>query len=110
MKEMFRNRTIGVDTSDGVGAPDFKNIAECFGINYSRIDNGKNLESKLKKVIETNGPVLCEVFGLEDQDYIASGHARDSNNKYVARPLEDQKPFIDRKTFLSEMIIDPIGQ
>ena len=110
MKEMFRNRTIGVDASDGVGAPDFKNIAECFGINYSRIDNGKNLESKLKKVIETNGPVLCEVFGLEDQDYIASGHARDSNNKYVARPLEDQKPFIDRKTFLSEMIIDPIGQ
>tara|TARA_B100000427_G_scaffold327155_1_gene337286 strand:+ start:9986 stop:11767 length:1782 start_codon:yes stop_codon:yes gene_type:complete len=110
MKEMFRNRTIGVDSTDGVGAPDFKDIADCFNLSYVKIDNGNNLESKLKDVIEMSGPVLCEVMGLEDQDYIASGHARDSNNKLVARPLEDQKPFIDREIFLSEMIVKPIGQ
>ena len=64
----------------------------------------------MKAVINMDGPVICEVMALEDQDYIASGHTRDSNNHLVMRPLEDQKPFIDREVFLSEMVIDPIHQ
>ncbi len=110
MKEMFRNRTIGVDQSDGVGAPDFEEIADCFDFSYVKIEDATNLEKNLSKVINMEGAVICEVMSLDDQDYIATGHARDSNNKLITRPLEDQKPFIDRETFLSEMIIKPIGQ
>ena len=29
-----------------------------------------NLESKVKKVLQKNGPILCEVFAREDQSYI----------------------------------------
>ena len=110
MKEMFRNRTIGVDASDGVGAPNFEDVAACFKFGYVKIETSENLELDMKAVIDMEGPVICEVMSLEDQDYIASGHTRDSNNLLVMRPLEDQKPFIDRELFLSEMVIDPIHQ
>jgi acetolactate synthase-1/2/3 large subunit len=110
MNEMFRNRTIGVDSSDGVGEPNFEDVATCFNFGYVKIETSENLELDMKAVINMDGPVICEVMALEDQDYIASGHTRDSNNHLVMRPLEDQKPFIDREVFLSEMVIDPIHQ
>jgi acetolactate synthase I/II/III large subunit len=109
-KEMFRNRTIGTDESDGVGAPDFKEVAKSFNFEYAKIESSQNLEQNLQSVIDMDGPILCEVMALEDQDYIASGHARDSNRRLVTRPIEDQKPFLDRELFLSEMIIEPIHQ
>lgn len=110
MQEMFRNRTIGVDSSDGVGAPNFEDVADCFNFSYVKIETSENLELDMKTVIDMDGPVICEVMALEDQDYIASGHTRDSNNRLVARPIEDQKPFMDRQLFLSEMIVEPIHQ
>ena len=72
--------------------------------------NSIGLQKKLKSVIKTDGPVLCEVIGLENQDYISSSHARNSNRRFVHRPIEDQAPFLDRELFLSEMIVKPIDQ
>jgi len=77
---------------------------------YVKISDSKNLKQKLQSVIDLEGPVLCEIIGLDDQNYIQNGHARNSNNKIVARPLEDQSPYLDRDLFLSEMVIDPIDQ
>jgi len=108
--EMFRSRTIGTDPSDGVGCPEFKKVADCFKMKYVKIDNSKNLTEKLQSVIDMDGPVLCEIMGLENQEYIHVGHVRNSNNKIVTRPLEDQSPCLDRDLFLSEMVIDPIDQ
>jgi acetolactate synthase I/II/III large subunit len=108
--EMFRSRTIGTDPSDGVGCPEFKKVADCFKMKYVKIDNNKNLIEKLQSVIDMDGPVLCEIMGLENQEYTHVGHVRNSNNKIVTRPLEDQSPCLDRDLFLSEMVIDPIDQ
>ena len=108
--ELFRSRTIGTDPSDGVGCPNFIKVAAGFEIPYVRIDSSLDLQHKLKSIIEMNGPVLCEIMCLENQEYISSGHARDSKKHIVRRPLEDQAPYLDRKLFLSEMIIKPIDQ
>ena len=108
--EMFRSRTIGTDPNDGVGCPDFNKVANSFGIKYVNIQNSVNLKQNLKSVIETDGPVLCEVMGLENQKYIHSSHTRDTKGRIVTRPLEDQSPFLERELFLSEMIVEPIDQ
>ena len=108
--ELFRSRTIGTDSSNGVGCPNFKKVAESFDIPYVKIDNSMDLKKKIKSVINTNGPVLCEVMGLENQDYISSSHFRTSTKGIVNRPLEDQSPFLDRELFLSEMVIESIDQ
>ena len=108
--EMFRSRTIGTDSSNGVGCPEFKKIADCFNFKYMKIENSIKLQEKLQSAIEMNGPVLCEIMGLENQEYIHNGHVRDSKKKIVTRPLEDQSPYLDRELFLSEMVIKAIDQ
>ena len=64
-KELFRKRTIGTNPSDGLSIPDFKKVADAFNIKYQSIRTKNNLESKVKKVLQKNGPILCEVFARE---------------------------------------------
>ena len=106
--EMFRNRTIGTDPSNGVECPDFKKVAQAFDIEYCSISGNKTLLSEITEVLSRPGPVICEIMGLEDQDYIQTSQARNSSNLMVRRPLEDQAPFLDRDLFHREMLIKPI--
>ena len=106
--DLFRTRTIGTDLDNGVSCPSFEKVAECFEIPYIRIDNSTDLKSRIASVINMDGPVLCEVMGLENQDYIRSSHAHNSKRRVVQRPLEDQAPFMARELLLSEMIIEPL--
>jgi len=108
--ELFRNRTIGTDFTNGVGCPSFKKIANCFGIPYTCIENSNDLYKKLKETLEMKGTVICEIMAVENQEYLSSSYTRNQNKKIVKRPLEDQRPFLDRELFLSEMIIEPIDQ
>lgn len=108
--DLFRKRTIGTDSSNGVGCPDFRKVAEGFDIPYVKIDTSSELQQRLESVIAMEGPILCEIMGLEDQEYIESSHTRNSERRLVRRPIEDQAPFLDREVFLSEMIIEPIDQ
>lgn len=109
-KELFRNRTIGTDPGNGVTVPNFKQVASLFGFQYALVDNPETLEARLKEVFATHGPVLCEIMGKEDQEYIEISHAKNQEGKFVRRPLEDQRPFLERDLFLSEMLVEPIDQ
>jgi acetolactate synthase I/II/III large subunit len=106
--ELFRTRTIGTDSTNGVSCPSFKKVAECFEIPYIRIENSTDLKSKIAAVLNIDGPVLCEVMGVENQDYLRSSYAHNSQRRVVQRPLEDQAPFLERELFLSEMMIEPL--
>ena len=108
--ELFRGRVIGVDPNNGVSCPNFEKIALAFGLKYHLIQKKENLEVSLKELVNTEGPVICEIICREDQSYIEVGTVRDQNKKMVRRPLEDQTPFLERNIFLSEMLINPIKQ
>ena len=108
-KDLFRRRTIGTDPENGISCPDFKSVAKCFNFNYLKVKDVKDLESDLLNFFKTEGPGLCEIIGKNDQDYIEISHAKSEiTGKLVRRPLEDQKPFLDREFFKKEMIIKPI--
>jgi acetolactate synthase-1/2/3 large subunit len=109
-KELFRNRTIGTDPGNGVTVPNFEKVAALFDFGFVRIDGIDGLEQGLQQVLHSPGPVLCEIMGREDQEYIEVSHAKSSSGKFVRRPLEDQWPFMERALFLSEMLVDPIDQ
>lgn len=108
--ELFRTRTIGTDPANGVGCPDFKKVAECFELPYVKIDCSADLKAKLSAVLDADGPLLCEVMGVEDQEYLRSSYAHDSKRRLVQRPLEDQAPFLERELFLAEMLIKPVNR
>lgn len=109
-QNLFRKRTIGTDSSNGVSCPDFKKVADCFGIKYMKIKDATNLTDNLSILISLEGPVICEIIGDENQKYLHNSSTIGNNKRYVRRGLEDQSPFLDRDLFLSEMIIDPIDQ
>ena len=109
-KELFRNRIIGTDPSNGVSVPDFSKVANLFELEYENISTPDQLNSKLSGVLNCEKSVLCEIVTTENQEYIEISHAKTSSGKYVRRPLEDQWPFLDRSDFLKEMIIEPIDQ
>ena len=109
-KELFRTRTVGTDPGNGVGTPGFGKVAECFGLKYVHISDDNELEQKLIGIFAEEEPMICEIDGVEEQDYNACAVARTSEKRFVQRPLEDQAPFMDRELFLSEMIVEPIDQ
>lgn len=106
--ELFRNRTIGTWSEDGVGCPDFEKLASCFGLKYMRINNSKELESKLQELENMNEPVICEIMAVENQEYFRTSGTFNSLRRFVLRPVEDLYPWLDRKTFVDEMIVEPI--
>ena len=109
-KELFRGRSIGTDFTNGVGNPNFKKISKAFNIKYKLIKNKNNLINEVNAVLKEKETVICEIIADENQEYIEIGYAKNKNGNIVRRPLEDQKPFINRETFLKEMIIKPIDQ
>lgn len=108
-KELFRNRTIGTDQSNGVSCPDFEVVAQAFGFEYSRIRNNADLKAGLQALGASTQPTMCELNALPDQDYVRMGGFIDASRRYLARPLEDQAPFLPREVLRSEMIIDTVN-
>ena len=106
--ELFRNRTIGTWTEDGVGCPDFSKLATCFGLRYMRVEGSKDLEEKLIKLEQINEPIICEVMAVDNQEYFRTSGTFNAQRRFVMRPIEDLYPWMDRDTFVNEMVIDPI--
>lgn len=107
-RELFRNRTIGTDPSDGVSIPAFNKVADCFGFEYIMIPERSQLEEKIKNVLSSNKAILCEIVCTEKQQFLKNSYAMNKKHRILRRTLEDQSPFIDRDMIRSEMIIEPI--
>lgn len=103
-KDLFRTRTVGTDSSNGVDTPNWKKIAECFGLLYMRIENNGELSDKLVSLFSSEGSVLCEVSAIQEQPYLHTSIARNEKGAFERRPMEDQAPFMDRDLFNKEMI------
>jgi acetolactate synthase-1/2/3 large subunit len=58
----FDGRRLGTDSKSGLGIPSILPIVEKFGIKVSKVLNGTNLSDELKKVINSDGPHVCEVI------------------------------------------------
>ncbi len=109
-RDLFRNRTIGNDPSDGVPAPDFAKIALSFGIEYKRVNTENELISGIKDALKYDGACICEVMCVEDQKYLHTSFAVNEKRRLIKRPLEDLSPFIERELFNKEMIVAPIEE
>lgn len=107
-KELFRNRTIGTEPSNGVTVPDFRKVADCFGLDYVKISERIYLEKQVKSVLSSEGATLCEVMCTENQKFLKNSYAMSQKHRILRRTLEDQSPFLDRETIRAEMIIEPI--
>ncbi|MDQ6831354.1 MAG: thiamine pyrophosphate-dependent enzyme, partial [Gemmatimonadota bacterium] len=101
----------GADDTSGVTLPPLSKLAEAYGLRYARIDNQCKLREAIDAVLETPGPVICEVMTPADQPRAPSlASMRRPDGSMVSKPLEDLWPFLDREEFRSNMIVAPLPE
>lgn len=106
-RDLFRNRTIGNDPSDGVAAPDFAKIAECFALQYTKIENHDTMQAALPNLLFDDGQAhIIEIMCTPEQKYLHESYALNEKRRLEHRPIEDMAPFLDRDIIKSEMIDD----
>jgi acetolactate synthase-1/2/3 large subunit len=95
--ELFRGRTIGTDSSNGLSCPSFEDVASCFKIPYLFASNVEELSAQFSEFLKIEGPSLFEISGVPDQDYIQMSTGKNNEGKLVRLPIEDQAPYLESK-------------
>jgi acetolactate synthase-1/2/3 large subunit len=96
-KNYFEGRFVACDPGSGIAFPNLQKTAEACVVSFCRIDSQDNLAASVEKVLETPGPVICNVLMAPDQftqPKVSSKQQPDG--RMVTMPMEDLWPFLDR--------------
>ena len=104
---LFNKRYVGIGPESGdLSFPDYKKIADAFGIKYYSIKDNKSLDRIISNVIKLDGPVVTEVFTNETQVWEPKSSGRkNSKGEIESPPLEDMAPFLSREELKENMYI-----
>ena len=106
-KNFMEGRLFGEGPETGVWCPDSLKIANAYGIKGVRINSVKEVESKIKEVLDSECPVICDVMTPEWQLIIPRiSSDKKPDGTLISKPYEDMFPFLDRKVLKKEMIAD----
>ena len=84
----------------GLAFPDFVKVAIAYGFKTVTIHENREVEASVREVLQSNGPVLCNVE-------VDPGHRVIPQVKY-GRAIEDSEPLLNRKEFFENMIVKPL--
>jgi len=93
----FERRFVACDPGSGLTFPDLKKSTEACGVTYCRIETQDNLAADVAKMLNTPGPVVCDVLMAPNQftqPKVSSKQQPDG--KMVTMPMEDLWPYLDR--------------
>ncbi|MBI4063330.1 MAG: thiamine pyrophosphate-binding protein [Elusimicrobia bacterium] len=85
----------------GLPDPDYTRVAQAYGLKTETIRDHRELSYKMTEVLQSDGPVLCNVE-LLNRNQIAP-------KLLYGRPLEDPHPLLKREEFRRNMIVEPIS-
>ena len=86
----------------GLKFPNFKKIAEACGLKAETIRNHSEISEKIRRVFNTDGPILCDVKIKPDSKIVPKLE--------FGRPIEDSSPLLGRKEFFENMIVRPLDK
>jgi acetolactate synthase-1/2/3 large subunit len=110
-QESYFHHLVAADSTSGLSLPDVKKLAEAYGVPSMAITSQKDLRRQIRAVLDTPGPVVCEVIApSEEQRAPRISTMQRPDGSMVSKPLEDLWPFLDREEFLSNMIIAPLDE
>lgn len=100
----FFRRLTGEGPDSGVSFPDFTRVAAAYGLPALTL-NQADFEEELQRVLDTPGPMVCEVLLDETQGFEPRMSSRQlEDGRIVTPPLEDMYPFLDRDELAANMI------
>ena len=99
---------IGVDSGD-LSFPNMEKLAAAYGYPYVCARHNGELSQAIRRTLEAEGPVICEVFVSLDQIFEPKSSAkRLPDGTLVSPPLEDLSPFLPEEEMDANMIIPRI--
>jgi len=109
--KFFEGRRIGTDKTSGVSFPEVEKIAYAYDLPYVKINNVSELRKKLSEIIDSKGPIICEVICPENQEIIPAVSAvKNKDGSMTSKPIEDMYPYLERNEFFREMIVQPLSE
>jgi acetolactate synthase-1/2/3 large subunit len=108
-QQRWFGRQTGADARSGMTLPDIGPVAAAYGIQAVKIHSQRDLRGQLERVLEMQGPVVCDVVSRPDEARVPSlSSAQRPDGSLYSKPLEDLWPFLPREEFLENMIIEPL--
>ncbi len=99
------SRYIGSSPVGGLSLPDFRKIAEAYGIRTTCIDNHDYLDGKILNVLNHPGPMVCEVMIAREQQVMPrQGFNMNPDGTGVPRSLADMYPYLSRDELSENMV------
>lgn len=94
----FEGRMTACTVDSGVSIPDFVKLGGAFGFRVEKIDSLVGLEEKIEKILNMDGPVLCEVMLTPGYIFAPKLSAKKLDDGTMVSPsLEDLYPFLSRE-------------
>lgn len=91
------SRYVAADPHSGLGFPDFQRISAAYDIKSIEINNHRELNAVMRKVLNYKGPILCDVKVRNDEKIIPKLE--------FGKPLEDLWPFLPKKELEDNMLV-----
>jgi len=106
----FGGNLVASDPSSGLTLPSIELNALAYKIQYIGIKNQNNLKEDLEKVLNTEGPIICELtIDPNHKTFPKASVYKTSDGSFATRPMEDLAPFLEREEFLNNLLIKPIN-
>ncbi len=90
-QSFFNGQMFASGKNDGVTLPDYKKVAEAFGIQYFSISSNQEIDEKLKEIFAYNKLCIVELFCNPDEKHEPKVMAKgiDTNGKIIPGSLND---------------------
>lgn len=97
---LFKPPLVGVCKENGISFPDMEKIAYAYGIEFVKIENVDEISHKIKRILEKNGPSICEIMVDENQLFEPKVSSKILPDGTIASPeLDDMYPFLDKQEY-----------
>lgn len=97
---LFGPPFIGIDSESGICFPDFRKLADAFGVEYFTIENERECDAVLAEMLESKGACICETKVDPTQNFEPKSASRVlPDGRIISPSLDDMKPFLERKVY-----------
>ena len=103
-KNFFNGAKVGADNESGISFPSFFKISRAFNIPYYKCTNHSSMENEIDFCIKSTGPIICEVFLDENQQFSPKlSSKKNQDGSIVSSDLENMSPFLSEDELKSNL-------
>ena len=109
---LFHKNFVGIGPeSHDLSFPNYEKLSKAFGYPYYCAHSNEEMEKVVDEVLQTDGPVFCEIFTDTEQVWEPkSSTKRLEDGTLVSPPLEDLAPFLPREELQQQMFIPMVEE